>query len=54
MSRLIGLARSKGKPVELSVAATNPRARAFYERHDFIAVEATAEKIRMRLAAHLK
>jgi GNAT superfamily N-acetyltransferase len=48
MLRLIRLAHSGRKPVELSVLATNPRARIFYERHGFISVEATAERIRMR------
>jgi GNAT superfamily N-acetyltransferase len=46
--KLIRMAHSNRKPVELSVLVTNPRARTFYERHGFIAVEGTAQKIRMR------
>lgn len=48
MLRLIRLAHSGRKPIELSVVTTNPRARKFYERQGFIAVETTAEKVRMR------
>jgi ribosomal protein S18 acetylase RimI-like enzyme len=48
MSRLIRAAHPRRKPIELSVLATNPRARAFYERHGFVAVGTTAEKIAMR------
>ncbi len=52
VARLIALAHSRRKPIELSVLATNPRARAFYERQGFAAVAATAERIRMRNAVH--
>jgi len=48
MQRLIRLADSNRKPVELSVLTTNPRARAFYERQGFIAIAKTAERVRMR------
>jgi GNAT superfamily N-acetyltransferase len=48
MARLIALAHSRGKPIELSVLTTNPRARAFYARLGFAAVAATAERVRMR------
>jgi GNAT superfamily N-acetyltransferase len=48
MLRLIRLARASGKPIELSVLTTNPRARQFYERQGFVAVDATAQKLRMR------
>jgi GNAT superfamily N-acetyltransferase len=48
MLRLVRLAHSSSKPIELSVLTTNPRARQFYVRLGFIAVEQTAQKIRMR------
>jgi ribosomal protein S18 acetylase RimI-like enzyme len=48
MSRLIRMADSTRKSLELSVLATNSRARSFYERHGFRTVESTAHKIRMR------
>jgi len=51
MLRLIEAAHSRRKPVELSVLATNPRARTFYERLGFISVGATAEKTLMRRSA---
>ena len=50
LRRPIGLACSRNKPLELSVLTTNPRARAFYGRHGFTVVSATAEKARMRRA----
>jgi GNAT superfamily N-acetyltransferase len=50
MARLVGMAHSGRKQIELSVLTTNPRARAFYERHGFIVLATTAEKIRMRLS----
>jgi GNAT superfamily N-acetyltransferase len=46
--RIIEMARSAHKPIQLSVLATNPRARRFYERHGFSAIAANTEKIRMR------
>ncbi len=52
VARLIALAGSRRKPIELSVLATNPRAQAFYERLGFVAVAATAERIRMRNTVH--
>jgi len=51
MLRLIEAAHSMRKPIELSVLATNPRARTFYERHGFVTVGPTPEKIRMRRSA---
>jgi RimJ/RimL family protein N-acetyltransferase len=48
--RMIRRADSAAVPIELSVLTTNPRARAFYERHGFFAVQATAEKVHMRRA----
>ena len=48
MGRLIRLAHIGRKPIELSVLTTNPKARKFYERLGFIALEAVAEKVRMR------
>ena len=51
MLRLIEAAHSRRKAIELSVLATHPRARTFYERHGFVTVGATAEKILMRRAA---
>jgi ribosomal protein S18 acetylase RimI-like enzyme len=48
MARLVRMARSGRKPIQLSVLTTNPRARAFYERHGFIVVGTTAERVRMR------
>lgn len=48
VSRLVRLASSSHKPIELSVLTTNPRACKFYERHGFVIVQGTAEKIRMR------
>jgi GNAT superfamily N-acetyltransferase len=50
MSRLIAMARSSRKPIELSVLTTNPRARRFYERHGFAATKTTTDRIRMRRA----
>ena len=50
--RLIARAHARGKPLELSVLTTNPRARDFYARLGFVAVAATTERIRMRKAAH--
>ena len=52
MLRLIEAAHSRRKPIELSVLATNPRARTFYERHGFATVGTTPEKIRMRRSAY--
>jgi len=46
--RMIRRADAAAVPIELSVLTTNPRARAFYERHGFFAVQATAEKVHMR------
>jgi GNAT superfamily N-acetyltransferase len=51
MARLIAHAHSRRKPLELSVLATNPRARAFYARLGFVAVAATTQRIRMRNSA---
>jgi GNAT superfamily N-acetyltransferase len=48
MWRLVRLASSSHKPIELSVLTTNPRARRFYERHGFAVVQKTAQKVRMR------
>lgn len=48
LSRLMAHAASANQPVELSVLTTNPRARAFYERHGFVAVAETSERVRMR------
>jgi len=48
MLRLIQLAHASCKPIELSVLTTNPRARQFYERQGFVAVEATPQKVYMR------
>jgi GNAT superfamily N-acetyltransferase len=47
MLRLAQLAGSSHKSIELSVLTTNPRARKFYERHGFVVVQETAEKVRM-------
>jgi GNAT superfamily N-acetyltransferase len=46
--RMIRRADSAAVPIELSVLSTNPRARVFYERHGFFAMQATAEKVHMR------
>jgi len=46
--RLIRLAHSRHKAVELSVLVTNARAHRFYERHGFFVVKASAERNRMR------
>jgi ribosomal protein S18 acetylase RimI-like enzyme len=46
--RMIRRADSAAVPIELSVLTTNLRARVFYERHGFFAMQATAEKVRMR------
>jgi GNAT superfamily N-acetyltransferase len=51
VSRLIAMAHSRRKPIELSVLRTNPRARRFYERHGFAALKTTTDRIRMRRAA---
>lgn len=48
MTRLVRMANLGRKSIELSVLTTNPRARAFYERHGFVVAGATAEKVRMR------
>jgi GNAT superfamily N-acetyltransferase len=48
MLRLIWLAHVSCKPIELSVLTTNPRARQFYERQGFVAVDTTAQKVGMR------
>lgn len=48
MARLLWMAHSGCKCMELSVLTTNPRARAFYERHGFVVAGITAEKVRMR------
>jgi GNAT superfamily N-acetyltransferase len=48
MARLVRMARSGRKPIQLSVLTTNPRARALYEGHGFIVVGTTAERVRMR------
>ena|SRR5215469_2419577 len=48
MVRLVRLAYSSNKPIELSVLTTNPRARQFYVRQWFIAVSETRQKVRMR------
>ena len=48
LSRLIRMACSTCKPIELSVLATNPRAKRFYERHGFAVLDRTVSKIRMR------
>jgi GNAT superfamily N-acetyltransferase len=53
MARLIALAHSHGKPIELSVLTTNPRAQDFYARLGFFAVTATAERIWMRNSPRL-
>jgi len=45
--RMIRRADSAAAPIELSVLTTNLRARVFYERHGFFAVQTTAEKVRM-------
>jgi ribosomal protein S18 acetylase RimI-like enzyme len=50
MSRLIAMAHSRRKPIELSVLTTNPRARRFYERHGFMVLKTTTDRIRMRRA----
>jgi GNAT superfamily N-acetyltransferase len=50
MARLIARAHGGGKPIELSILTANPRARMFYARLGFVAVAATAERIRMRNA----
>jgi GNAT superfamily N-acetyltransferase len=47
VSRLIRLAKSRRKPLELSCL----RARVFYERHGFIKVASTAQRIHMRISA---
>jgi GNAT superfamily N-acetyltransferase len=47
MLRIIRLAYSGRKPIELSVLTTNPRARKFYEPWGFIAVTETAQKVHM-------
>ena len=52
MARLVRMARSGRKPIQLSVLTTNPRARAFYERHGFVVVGTTAERVRMRSDDH--
>jgi GNAT superfamily N-acetyltransferase len=49
--RMIQHADSAAVPIELSVLTTNPRARAFYERHGFFAMQATVEKVYMRRLA---
>jgi GNAT superfamily N-acetyltransferase len=46
--RMIRRADSAAVPIELSVLTTNPRARVFYERHGFFAMQASAEKVHMR------
>ncbi len=51
MARLIALAHSRRKPIELSVLATNPRARGFYARLGFVAVAATADRMHIRNSA---
>ena len=48
LSRLIRHAQRNCKSIELTVLTTNPRARAFYERHGFVSVDANREKIRMK------
>jgi ribosomal protein S18 acetylase RimI-like enzyme len=48
ISRIIEMAHSCCKPVELSVLVTNRRARGFYERQGFAAVADGAQKISMR------
>lgn len=50
MVRLISMAHSSRKPIELSVLTTNPQARRFYERHGFVATKTTTDRIRMRRA----
>jgi ribosomal protein S18 acetylase RimI-like enzyme len=50
LSDIIRLVASEQKPIELSVISTNPRARAFYERHGFAVIERTRERIHMRRA----
>ena len=46
--RMIRRADSAAVPIALSVLTTNLRARVFYERHGFFAMQATAEKVHMR------
>jgi len=45
--RMIRHADSAVVPIALSVLTTNLRARAFYERHGFFAVQTTAQKVHM-------
>jgi len=49
--RMIRRADSAAVPIGLSVLTTNLRARAFYERHGFFAMQTTAEKVHMRRVA---
>jgi GNAT superfamily N-acetyltransferase len=53
MLRLIRMAHSARKPMQLSVLTTNPRARSFYVRHGFVVLTTTKEKIRMRRSEDL-
>jgi ribosomal protein S18 acetylase RimI-like enzyme len=48
--RMIRHADATATPIELSVLTTNVRARAFYERHGFLTLKATPERVLMRRA----
>jgi ribosomal protein S18 acetylase RimI-like enzyme len=48
MRKLIAMAQSRQKPIELSVLTTNPSARRFYKRHGFVELKTTTDRVRMR------